>query len=123
MIVGIVGSRRRNSMTDKELIKQELLKILEEYSVVKICSGGCSRGGDYFAEELSKEFKLEITIYKANWDKYGKAAGFIRNTDIAKESDILITCRSSDFTGGTEDTIKKFKKFHPTTWEKNLIIV
>ena len=75
MIVGIVGSRRRNSMTDKELIKQELLKILEEYSVVKICSGGCSRGGDYFAEELSKEFKLEITIYKANWDKYGKKLG------------------------------------------------
>jgi hypothetical protein len=113
MIVGIVGSRRRNSMTDKELIKQELLKILKEYSVVKICSGGCSRGGDYFAEELSKEFKLEIKIYKADWNQHGKGAGFIRNTDIARDSDVLIACVSSDRTGGTEDTIKKFKKFHP----------
>jgi hypothetical protein len=113
MIIGIVGTRRRNSLYDKEQIKKELLKILEEYSDVKICSGGCSRGGDYFAEELSKEFKLEIKIYKADWHKFGKAAGFIRNTDIARESDILIACVAPDRKGGAEDTIKKFKKFHP----------
>jgi hypothetical protein len=113
MIIGIVGTRRRNSLYDKEQIKKELLKILEEYSDVKICSGGCSRGGDYFAEELAKEFKLEIKIYKADWNQYGKGAGFMRNTDIARDSDILIACVLEDRTGGTEDTIKKFKKFHP----------
>lgn len=113
MIVGIVGSRRRNSSSDKELIKQELLKILFENSDVKICSGGATRGGDKFAEELAKEFKLEIIIFPADWNKNGKIAGFMRNTTIAAESDILIACVAEDRKGGTEDTIKKFKKMHP----------
>ncbi len=48
--------------------------------------------------------------FPANWKKFGRAAGFIRNTDIAENSDILIACVSKDRTGGTEDTIKKFLK-------------
>jgi len=44
---------------------------------------------------------------------YGRIAGFKRNTTIAQESDILIACRSLDMTGGTEDTIRKFKKLKP----------
>lgn len=113
MIIGIVGSRRRNSNNDKELIKQELLKILSEYPNSKICSGGATRGGDKFAEELASEYKLETLIYKADWNKNGKIAGFMRNTTIAAESDILIACVHESRTGGTEDTIRKFQKFHP----------
>lgn len=110
--IGIIGSRRRNSIQDYAEIKNHFLNTLSPKGDT-IISGGCPKGGDRFAEILAKTYSIPITIYKANWKKYGKSAGFIRNTDIAKESDILIACVAPDRTGGTENTIKKFKKFHP----------
>jgi hypothetical protein len=39
-----------------------------------------------------------------------KAAGFVRNTKIAEECDVLIAVVASDRLGGTEDTIRKAEK-------------
>ena len=105
-IIGIIGSRRRNSNKDFQLTKHQFLKIYNPGDT--ICSGLCPKGGDFFAVELSKEFKTKTLWFPADWEKYGKGAGFIRNTDIAKKSDILIAVVSGDRTGGTEDTIKKY---------------
>jgi hypothetical protein len=110
-VMGIVGSRRRDT-------KEDALKVYEAFADIykkddMICSGGCPKGADKFAENIAKECLIPIRIFHADWNKYGKSAGFIRNTDIAKLSDILIACVASDRTGGTEDTIKKFKQFHP----------
>jgi len=113
MIIGIIGSRRRNTQEDKDLIEKQLLKILNEDKDITICSGGCKSGGDHFAEELASKYRLKKKIYPANWSKFGKGAGFVRNTEIAEDSDILIACVASDRKGGTEDTIKKFKKMKP----------
>jgi len=115
MIVGIIGSRRRNEQSDKQLIENELIKLIKKYGIenITICSGGCPKGGDRFAEILARQFKIPIILHKADWNGKGRAAGFIRNTDIAKDSDILISCVALDRKGGTEDTIKKFKKMKP----------
>jgi len=115
MVVGIIGSRRRNTLSDKKLIEEELIKLINEYGRdnIKICSGGCSKGGDRFAEILASEYKIPILIHRAKWGEQGRIAGFIRNSYIAKDSDILIAVVSNDRTGGTEDTIKKFKKDKP----------
>jgi hypothetical protein len=40
----------------------------------------------------------------------GPGAGFLRNTDIAKDADVLIAVVAADRTGGTEDTIRKVQK-------------
>ena len=111
MIIGIVGSRRRNTKEDYQKVEEAFLKIYKDGD--SICSGGCSKGGDRFAEQIAIKFKVPIKIFPARWDLYGRAAGFKRNTTIAQESDILIACRSLDMTGGTEDTIRKFKKLKP----------
>ena len=57
-------------------------------------------------------FTTAILIYYAAWDRLGKSAGFTRNTDIARDADVLIACVAKDRTGGTEDTIRKWRKFH-----------
>ena len=119
--IGIVGTRSRDSEQDFDTVRD---KFIDLYSVGdRICSGKCYKGADRFAVLIAKEWKEYLTEplwFPANWNKYGKAAGFIRNTDIARESDILIACVSSSRTGGTEDTIRKFIEFHGKT---NLYIV
>ena len=109
MKIGIIGSRRRNNVTDYLEIVKQFKKIYTPGDT--IVSGGCPNGGDKFAEDIAKAYQIPITIYYAQWNKLGKSAGFARNTDIARDADILIACVVEDRTGGTEDTIKKYLAF------------
>jgi hypothetical protein len=106
MKIGIVGSRRRNSIEDYKLVEKKFLEVFKLGDW--IVSGGCPSGADAMAEKIAKDNGIPILIFYPNWSKFKKAAGIIRNTDIAKNSDILIACVAADRTGGTEDTIKKF---------------
>lgn len=110
--IGIVGSRSRYGNMDRQAVHNAFSQVYRDGD--RIVSGGCPMGGDRFAEKIARAEHIAITIHYARWGKHGKAAGFIRNTDIAKDSDILIACVAADRTGGTEDTIKKFlaKKGH-----------
>lgn len=107
-VIGIVGSRRRNTKEDLEECRKAFLEIYEKGDT--LVSGGCPKGGDKFCEIFAKEYDIPIKIHKAEWDKYGKSAGFKRNTYIAEDADILICVVASDRAGGTEDTIKKAEK-------------
>jgi hypothetical protein len=111
-VIGIVGTRQRDSKTAYFLVEQAFNKYRNLYSNLSalICSGGCPKGADRFAEIIAKKYCLPLLIFPANWDRHKNLAGFIRNTDIANVSDVLIACVSKDRTGGTEDTIKKFTK-------------
>jgi len=116
--IGIVGTRRRDTMKDLVKVEREFLKHYNEGDI--ICSGLCKSGADRFAVVFQKKYKTKYPWFPAEWNKYGKRAGFIRNTDIAENSDILIACVAPDRKGGTEDTIKKFINFHE---EENLFII
>lgn len=129
MKIAIVGSRRRFSDDDQMsviktfdniLTNTTLLNYKRQYGDIHLVSGGCSRGADIWADTLAKIRGTPITTYHAAWQLYGRGAGPIRNTFIAKDSDILIACVAPDRTGGTEDTIRKFKEYHP---DGKLIIV
>jgi len=106
--IGIIGSRRRDSQIDFLNVAGEFRKIYEVGDW--LVSGGCPKGGDHFAELVAKDMGIPILIFYPNWTKFKKAAGFVRNGDIAKNSTVLIACVAGDRKGGTEDTIKKFLK-------------
>jgi YspA, cpYpsA-related SLOG family len=110
--IGIIGTRRRDTSEAYSKIQEKFFEIFEDGDW--IVSGGCPKGGDRFAEKLAKEYGIPIIIFYPNWKKYGKNAGFVRNADIAKKSDIIIACVSKDRTGGTEHTLRKFKEFLKT---------
>lgn len=109
-IIGIIGSRSRDTNSDFILVQKKFLEIANDGDW--ICSGGCPTGGDRFAKMIHKELCIPYLEFPANWDKYGKSAGYKRNADIAKFSDVLIACVSTDRKGGTEHTIKEFLKLH-----------
>lgn len=110
-VIGIVGSRRRDTDLDLCLTEEAFEEIYEKGDT--IVSGGCPFGGDRFAERIARICKVPIKIHKPDWAKHGRSAGFNRNSYIAKDADVLIAVVASDRKGGTEDTIKKFQKFHP----------
>ena len=110
--IGIVGSRSRDSQDDYDATEKVFLKMYEKGD--EIVSGGCPQDGDRFAEIIAKKHDIPIIIFPAEWAKYGRGAGFVRNTDIAKKSGELLAVVAPDRRGGTEDTVKKFHKFHPT---------
>lgn len=110
-IIGIVGSRRRNTSEDFQKVRATFFHECYVHGD-QIVSGGCSTGADNFAELIAKQYQIPIKIYYAEWNRLGRGAGFARNGLIARDADVLIACVAPDRTGGTEDTIKKFKAFH-----------
>ncbi len=120
MKLGIVGSRRRNGLADKAMLKARILEIKPTILI----SGGCAEGADAFAEQIAKELGIPITIYYpklVQGKDYSPAevrdAMYARNIRIALECESLIALVADDRKGGTENTIGHFKGAKPFTWE------
>uniref|UniRef100_A0A6H1ZEF6 DNA recombination-mediator protein A n=1 Tax=viral metagenome TaxID=1070528 RepID=A0A6H1ZEF6_9ZZZZ len=112
-IIGIIGTRSRNLHNDYIIVEGVFLSIYKEGDW--IVSGGCSKGGDRFAEVISKDFGIPILIFPPDYKQYGRSAPFIRNKKIAEFSNkALIACVNEPRTGGTENTIMHFRKIHPS---------
>lgn len=82
MRYAIIGSR---NFADYELLKS----VLDKHFISQIISGG-ARGADSLAARYAKESSISLLEFIPEWDKYGKTAGFIRNKDIVRASDIII---------------------------------
>jgi hypothetical protein len=53
-----------------------------------LISGG-AKGADNFAEEWAEQGFIPIQVFEADWKKYGKGAGYVRNEEMAIEGDVL----------------------------------
>lgn len=61
---------------------------LKTHAVI-VVSGGAS-GADALGERYAKERGLACERFPAEWDKYGKSAGYRRNTQMAEVADVLV---------------------------------
>lgn len=103
MKLAIVGSRDFNNY---DLFKQWTVKLFRHH--MEIISGG-ARGADTLAKKYSKDYFCPYTEFPADWDKYGKSAGFIRNQLIVDNCDMVLAFWDGK-SKGTQDTINKAKK-------------
>ena len=72
----------RNWSTHESI--QAYLHKLQEIGYDTIIEGG-ARGADRIAEQEGRKLGLTILEFPAEWNKYGRAAGFIRNTQMLVE--------------------------------------
>jgi hypothetical protein len=119
-VIGIVGSRRRNTMADFDKVVEAFDRVYR--SGDRLVSGGCLKGADHVAEMLHYERSIPIKVHYPDKAKLNqellavnpKAAyaqiNYARNELIARDADVLIACVAKDRKGGTEDTIRRFKK-------------
>lgn len=102
----ICGGR---TFVPKEDDKIWLIKTLEglknKYIDIVIVEGG-ARGADQFGKTIALELQIPVKTFKADWNTYGKSAGFKRNSEMIKVSDMLIWFPGGN---GTADSISKAK--------------
>ncbi len=67
-----------------------ILRVLEDLQVTEIVQGGAN-GADAAAKQLASDVGMQCKEFSADWHEHGKAAGPIRNREMAKYADALIT--------------------------------
>lgn len=84
----IAGSRNFN---DYKLLESEMIKFLRlvKPHEVEIVSG-TARGADQLGERFASEKGCNLKKFPADWDTYGKSAGYRRNADMAKYADACV---------------------------------
>jgi predicted Rossmann-fold nucleotide-binding protein len=95
MIVIIAGSR---NFTDYETLKEAIKE--SGFQIHQIVSGGAN-GVDALGERYAKENGIDLVVFKADWDKWGKAAGPKRNKHMAEYADALIALYDGESKGTT----------------------
>jgi predicted Rossmann fold nucleotide-binding protein DprA/Smf involved in DNA uptake len=101
MKYAVIGSR---SFTDYQYVES----ILSQHNITMIVSGGAD-GVDTLAERYADYNNIPKLIIDAEWDKYGQAAGMIRNKLIIEASDIVIAVWDG-ISPGTKDAVKYTQK-------------
>ena len=85
----IAGSRGfSNYKLLKEKCNEYIREKRKEYNII-IISGG-ARGADTLGEKYAQDEGFSLEVFPANWNKFGKSAGFIRNEQMAEVADALI---------------------------------
>lgn len=72
-----------------------------------VIHGDC-RGPDHWGRDWAQEGWdwIRQEAYPADWDKHGKAAGFLRNSTMVDVCDIVVAVWDGT-SKGTQDTIRK----------------
>ena len=101
----VCGGREYN---DREHLFTLLDFYHKEFTFTHLIHGGAA-GADTLAGEWADSRNIRKTVYKADWKKYGKAAGPIRNKHMAKQKpDLVIAFPGTQGTAHMINTAHKF---------------
>ena len=103
MKVVIAGSREGVSYSDvKTAIEESGFVITEVVS-------GTARGVDRLGEQWANKNNITVKPFPADWNTYGKRAGYLRNTQMADYADALIAVWDGE-SRGTKHMIEEAKR-------------
>jgi hypothetical protein len=107
----VAGSR---TFSDYHLLEQKLDYFLQNKKDVIIVSGG-AHGADNMAEDYAKDRGFRCMVFRAEWEKYGKRAGYIRNRNmhkfISKQDDRGVVIFWDGKSKGTAHSLELSKEF------------
>lgn len=101
----IAGTR---TFTDYELLRLEVIRFLEGQVPDLVITGG-ARGADALGHQFAKAMEFKCIVMQADWDAYGKAAGYKRNIRMAQAATHCI-CFWDGKSRGTKNMIQLAKK-------------
>ena len=106
----IAGSR---DFSDYQLVRRVMSEVAGTYprERLEIISGG-ARGADTLGEMFAERNGLKLTRFPADWDKFGKRAGILRNRQMAEYAgeDGMLVAFWDEISRGTKNMIETAKE-------------
>lgn len=104
MRVLVCGDR---NWSDKAKIKEVINSL-----PITLIIHGAARGADTLAGEIGQELNIPVLEYPANWSRYGRAAGMIRNKEMLDDRPDLVLAFHSHIrlSKGTANTVTEARK-------------
>lgn len=97
---------------DWDLLSDELTYFLGDYGIDVVIEGE-AKGADLLSRKFAEECEppIQVLPFPANWKKYGKAAGPVRNQQMLDEGkpDFVIAFPTPN-SRGTWDMVRRAKK-------------
>ena len=122
MKIIIAGSRTITDERHTLIAFRDFIGSLGDVTHVKkviIVHGGCPTGPDAHAATFNDLFGWETVVFPADWTKYGKAAGPIRNQQMVDYSDALVAVWDGK-SRGTQGIIRMAKRKGIPMWVRQV---
>lgn len=117
MKIIVAGGR---DFDDYQLLCRRLDYFFQKIRPIIIC--GEAKGADVLGRRYAEEIGLEIMSFPAQWEKYGKSAGYRRNEEMAAVADGLVAFWDGE-SKGTKHMIEYMRKLEKKVkivkYEKN----
>ena len=114
MNIAIVGGRDFN---DYPLLKESILAYIDAHEKPENIVSGGAKGADTLAAQFAAEMGIPLLIFKPDYQKYGRGATLVRNTQIIENAEVVFAFWDGQ-SKGTKGSIKKAEKL-----EKELYII
>lgn len=107
MRILITGSR---DWDDMEIVRAAILSNIDDHRrpdpfkpiTVVLVHGANPRGADYFADVIAADHLLDLERHPADWERYGKRAGYVRNAEMVKQgADVCLAFIKDQSRGAT----------------------
>lgn len=103
MKVIIAGSR---SITDDDDVDFILNELRADWLPFDQVVSGLAPGVDTIGKDWAEIWDIPVKEFPADWDQYGKSAGFRRNEQMAEYADVLVAIWDGE-SPGTKDMIQR----------------
>lgn len=98
----IAGSR---GITDREMVSFHLSLIVPDDLHITEVVSGTAAGVDTLGEQWAEDWDIPVKRFPAEWEKYGKRAGHIRNDEMARYAEACVIFWDGE-SNGTRDMIQ-----------------
>ena len=93
---------------DYNLLKAKVDYHRNTHPITEVVSG-CAEGADTLGEQYAGEYLIPTKLFEADWNTFGRAAGPIRNRQMAEYADVLIAVWDGK-SKGTKNMIAEMNK-------------
>lgn len=106
MRVLVCGSR---TLTDSTAVEMVLDGLALKHGPLVVIHGNCRSGVDAIADAWARYLGVDAVRFSADWVRYGRAAGPIRNSDMLSEGkpDLVVGFKDKPESAGTDDMLNK----------------
>jgi hypothetical protein len=113
-MIKIIVAGGRN-YTDMAVVEAKTLEFIHQYYSpfeIEIVSGGAF-GADKMGERVAYKYSYSVKLFLPDWQKYGPAAGPIRNREMAEYADVAVVFWDGK-SKGTKNMISEMKRLNKT---------